>query len=194
DGVVLDESQAIKSPDSQVARAAYRLQAGFRVTLSGTPVENRLDELWSQMHFANRGLLGGRQAFRDRYERPIAEGVAGAAAHLRDRIKPFVLRRMKRDVATELPPRTDMIVHCESDEAERDVYVAERAATEASVLRELEAGRGMIGALEALLRLQQAACVAALVQGQGHLADHEGRPRASSKVRRLLAALEEAAA
>src|SRR5690606_20044796 len=61
DVVVLDESQAIKNPDSQVARAAYRLQAGFRVTLSGTPVENRLDELWSQMHFANRGLLGGRQ-------------------------------------------------------------------------------------------------------------------------------------
>jgi superfamily II DNA or RNA helicase len=194
DAVVLDESQAIKNPDSQVARAAHRLHADFRVTLSGTPVENRLEELWSQMHFANRGLLGGRQAFRERYERPIAEGLPGAAAHLRDRIKPFVLRRMKKNVARELPPRSDMIDHCELDEAEREVYEAVRAATQADVLRELDKGKGMMGALEALLRLRQAACDAALVPGQGHLAEHEGRPRASSKVRRLLAELDEAAA
>ena len=69
DTVVLDEAQAIKNPDSQVAAAAYRLQAALRIALTGTPVENRLDELWSQFHFLNRGLLGGRQDFRDRYAR-----------------------------------------------------------------------------------------------------------------------------
>ena len=105
--VVLDEAQAIKNPDSQMARAAYALRAGFRLVLTGTPVENRLEELWSLMHFANRGLLGGRSDFDDQFARPIAEGRAGAAAALRQRIRPFVLRRLKKDVAPELPPRTE---------------------------------------------------------------------------------------
>ena len=74
DAVVLDEAQAIKNPDSQVARAAYALPASFRVALSGTPVENRLDELWSLIHFTNPGLLGGRADFQERCARPIAEG------------------------------------------------------------------------------------------------------------------------
>ena len=63
DIVILDESQTIKNPDSQVARAAYKLKGGWKLTLSGTPVENRLDELWSQLHFTNPGLLGGRARF-----------------------------------------------------------------------------------------------------------------------------------
>ena len=67
--MVLDEAQTIKNPDSQVARAAYGLQARWRVTLSGTPVENRLDELWSQLHFTNPGLLGGRADFPERWAR-----------------------------------------------------------------------------------------------------------------------------
>ena len=61
--MILDEAQTIKNPDSQVARAAYKLRAGFRMALTGTPVQNRLDELWSQLHFTNRGLLGGRRDF-----------------------------------------------------------------------------------------------------------------------------------
>ncbi|MBL8950819.1 MAG: helicase, partial [Myxococcaceae bacterium] len=105
--LVLDEAQAIKNPDSQVARAAYEVPAQWRVALSGTPVENRLDELWSVMHFANRGLLGGRRAFEERWAQGIADARPGAAQALRARIKPFVLRRLKRDVAPELPPRTE---------------------------------------------------------------------------------------
>ncbi|HHH12060.1 MAG TPA: DEAD/DEAH box helicase, partial [Sorangium sp.] len=91
DTAVLDEAQAIKNPDSQVAQAAYRLRAKFRVSLSGTPVENRLLELWSQMHFVNRGLLGGRGDFKARYEQPIAQGQPTAAQRLRQRIAPFLL-------------------------------------------------------------------------------------------------------
>ena len=87
DTVVLDEAQTIKNPDSQVARAAYSLRANFRLALTGTPVENRLDELWSQLHFLNRGLLGGRQAFQERYERPMAAGQPGVAAQLREKLK-----------------------------------------------------------------------------------------------------------
>jgi superfamily II DNA or RNA helicase len=166
DTLVLDEAQSIKNPESQVAQAAYRLPATWRLTLSGTPVENRLDELWSQMHFLNRGLLGGRRDFQDRYARPVAEGIAGSAERLRERIRPFVLRRLKQDVAPELPPRTDATLYCALGETERQVYDAVRAATKDEVVAKLREGGGVIAALEALLRLRQAACHPALVPGQ----------------------------
>lgn len=166
DVVVLDEAQNIKNSDSQVTRAAYRLRADWRVTLSGTPVENRLEELWSQFHFLNPGLLGGRQDFVERHAQPIAEGRAGAAAALRSIIKPFLLRRRKQEVARELPPRTEVVLQCTLSAAERKVYEAIRAATEKEVVAALAAGGGVLAALEALLRLRQAACHAGLVPGQ----------------------------
>jgi hypothetical protein len=110
DTVILDESQTIKNPDSQVARAAYQLKARWRVTLSGTPIENRLDELWSQLHFTNPGLLGGRADFQDRWAEPITQGDGAAAARLRERIRPFVLRRMKSEVARDRPPRPPPLI------------------------------------------------------------------------------------
>ncbi|MEZ4368691.1 MAG: DEAD/DEAH box helicase [Kofleriaceae bacterium] len=189
DVVILDEAQAIKNPDSQVARAAYALRAGWRVSLSGTPVENRLEELWSQLHFTNPGLLGGRADFRDRWATPVADGDAGAAARLRERIRPFILRRLKRDVAPELPPRTEAVLTVELDEAERATYDAVRAATQRELVAMLEAGGGVMQALEALLRLRQAACHPALLPG----GVPDGAPP-SSKLERLLAALDEAVA
>jgi len=187
--VVLDEAQAIKNPDSQTARAAYALRAGFRLALTGTPVENRLEELWSLMHFVNRGLLGGRSDFGEQVARPIAEGRAGAAAALRQRIRPFVLRRLKKDVAPELPPRTEGVLRVELTDGERAVYDAVRAATQKDVLALLGGdgkGAGIIQALEALLRLRQAACHPALVPGQ--------TASTSSKIEALLEALETAVA
>ena len=183
DVVVLDEAQAIKNSGSQTARAAFELKGIFRVALSGTPVENRLEELWSVMHFANPGLLGGRSDFQERYTDPIANGDPSAGARLRSKIRPFVLRRMKRDVLPELPPRTDMILHVELDEDERNVYDAVRVATKKDVAEKLAHGGGVLAALEALLRLRQAACHRKLVPGQ------EGE--SSSKIERLLEALEE---
>jgi superfamily II DNA or RNA helicase len=184
--VVLDEAQAIKNPDSQTARAAYALPASFRLALTGTPVENRLEELWSLMHFANRGLLGGRSDFADRHARPIADGQPGAAAALRQRVRPFLLRRLKQDVAPELPPRTDAVLRVELGDGERAVYDAVRAATQKDILALLDDGKGMMKALEALLRLRQAACHPALVPGQ--------TASTSSKVESLLEALETAVA
>jgi superfamily II DNA or RNA helicase len=186
DVVVLDEAQAIKNPDSQVARAAYDLRAAFRVALSGTPVENRLDELWSQLHFTNRGLLGGRGAFDERFARPIASGDAGAAEKLRKKIRPFVLRRLKKEVAPELPPRIESVLYCELDDQERVVYDTVRAAAQKEVVQRLAEGAGVLAALEALLRLRQAACHAQLIPGQ--------HATTSSKVERLVEALEDAAA
>ncbi|MGN6105352.1 MAG: DEAD/DEAH box helicase [Kofleriaceae bacterium] len=191
DTVILDESQTIKNPDSQVARAAYKLRANWRLTLSGTPIENRLDELWSQLHFTNPGLLGGRADFQERWAQPISEGDAGAAARLRERIRPCVLRRMKTEVARELPPRTDAIMYVELDEAERITYDAIRAATQREIVSLLEAGGGVMAALEALLRLRQAACHTALLPGQLR---GSAAPNSSSKLERLIEALSDAVA
>jgi superfamily II DNA or RNA helicase len=180
--VVLDEAHAIKNPESQVAAAAFRLRAGFRVALTGTPVENRLEELWSILRFTHPGLLGSLSDFRERYVRPIAAGDEDVTARLRERIRPFVLRRLKEDVAPELPPRTEAILHCELSREERKVYDAVRAATVAEVVRKLQAGGSVLAALEALLRLRQAACHPALVPGQS--------AETSSKVETLVETLE----
>jgi superfamily II DNA or RNA helicase len=186
DIVVLDEAQAIKNAESQTARAAFQLSGAFRVALSGTPVENRLEELWSVMNFANPGLLGRKSTFSEQTVTPIGLGQPGAAERLRTKIRPFVLRRMKRDVAPELPPRTDAVLHVELDEGERAVYDAVRAATKREVAERLGHGDSVLAALEALLRLRQASCHAGLVPGQ--------EAERSSKVERLLEALEDVVA
>jgi len=182
ESVVLDEAQRIKNPESQVAQAAFRLDARFRLTLSGTPVENRLDELWSQFHFINRGLLGGRRHFQDVYAAPAAAGDEEAVARLRERIRPFILRRLKREVATELPPRTEMVLRCELSQPERDIYDTIRAATLTEVVKRLEGGGNVMAALEALLRLRQAACHGSLIP--------ERRVESSAKLQLLLDSLD----
>jgi superfamily II DNA or RNA helicase len=181
--IILDEAQNIKNPESQVAQAAYQLQSDFRITLSGTPIENRLDELWSQFHFLNRGLLGGRQQFQQRYVKTIAQGQAGAAERLRERLRPFILRRRKQEVATELPPRTEVVLRCVLTEDEQDVYNAIQAATREDVIKRLASGGSVLEALEALLRLRQAACHSGLVPG------HEAPT--SSKVDLLIETLDQ---
>jgi len=166
DTIVLDEAQTIKNPDSQVARAAYGLQADFRLAMTGTPVENRLEELWSQFHTIQRGLLGSREDFQDRVVRPIQHGNASALVRLRERIRPFFLRRRKAEVASDLPSRTDVVLRCELGEQERALYESIHAATVPSVVEKLRAGGNVMAALEALLRLRQAACHPALLPGQ----------------------------
>lgn len=183
--VVLDEAQAIKNPDSQVARAAYRLKADFKLAVTGTPMENRLDELWSLMHFANPGLLGGRAAFDDTFAQKIETGATSATRGLRKTIAPFVLRRLKKDVAPELPPRTEAIRYVALQESERAVYDAIHAATRADIVALLNNGGSVLKALEALLRLRQAACHVALVPGQ--------TAKTSSKVQTLVESLQTAA-
>ena len=131
-------------------------------------------------------MLGGRSNFRRRYEKPIADGDPNAAALLRERIRPFLLRRKKQDVAPELPPRTEVVLHCELSDEERSVYDAVRAATVEQVVAQLSAGGSVLAALEALLRLRQAACHSALVPGQV--------ANSSSKLDLLLSRVEEARA
>jgi hypothetical protein len=184
--VVLDEAQAIKNPDSQVSRAAYRLQGGLKLAISGTPLENRLEELWSLAHFTNPGLLGGRGEFARTWAEPIEAGSLEKTQALRRRLAPFLLRRLKKDVAPELPPRTEAVRFVTLEEKERAVYDAVYAATRAEVVALLQGGGGVLKALEALLRLRQAACHPALVPGQ--------QAKTSSKVEALVDALSTAVA
>ena len=184
--VVLDEAQAIKNPDSQATRAAYRLKGGLKLAVTGTPLENRLEELWSLMHFTNPGLLGGRSDFNAKYAEKIEAGSPEATQALRKRLAPFILRRLKKDVAPELPARTEAIRFVALEEKERAVYDAVHAATRADVVSLLESGGSVLKALEALLRLRQAACHIALVPGQ--------QAKSSSKVEALVESLVNAAA
>jgi SNF2 family DNA or RNA helicase len=183
DAVVLDEAQAIKNPDSQTARASLRLEAKSRIALTGTPVENRLEELFSIMRFLNPGVLGSRASFRATYSEPIDRGEANAAVRLRTRVRPFLLRRTKGEVLTDLPPLTETVESCELEPDERAVYDAVRAATQKDIVERLRQGGTVLAALEALLRLRQAACHSDLVPGQSRAT--------SSKVERLVEMLEE---
>ncbi|MBK9071320.1 MAG: DEAD/DEAH box helicase [Myxococcales bacterium] len=179
DCVILDESQAIKNPDSQTARAAYALPGTWRVALSGTPIENRIDELWSQFHFTNPGLLGDRKEFVQGYDR-------GPSEKLHARLRPFLLRRKKIEVAPDLPPRTETTITIALNNEEQTLYNHVLAATQAEITALVGKGN-MLGALEALLRLRQVCNHPALLPG---ITD----PKPSSKVEYLVDALSAAAA
>lgn len=163
--VILDESQTIKNPDSQVARAAYRLQGDFKIALSGTPVENSLEDVWSQFFFLSPGLLGSQREFEQSFIDPINAGDTKRGLELRKRISPFILRRLKRDVAQELPPKTEVVLECELSDSERTVYEAVLSGAREDVVKSLAEGASVFSVLEVLLRLRQACCHVGLLPG-----------------------------
>ncbi len=166
--VVLDEAQAIKNPDSKAMRAACSLEADQRLCLSGTPVENNLGELWSQFAFLMPGLLGDRKSFQKRYRTPIEKrGDSVRAAQFARRIRPFLLRRTKADVAADLPPKTEVVRRIELDAAQRDLYEAIRLSVHERVREAIAASglaRSQITVLDALLKLRQVCCDPRLVK------------------------------
>jgi hypothetical protein len=159
--VVLDEAQAIKNPSSQTAKSACRIPGRYRVALTGTPVENRLEELWSLFRFLMPGFLGTRQTFRERFVRPIENGDPAARKRMRGRVRPYVLRRMKNQVASELPPLTELVLRCTLSAEQRKLYdgvrLAARQDVQAAMSKHGEKG-ATIQVLEALLRMRQACC------------------------------------
>ena len=189
--LILDEAQYIKSPSSKAAQAARQLEARQRLCLSGTPLENHLGELWSLFHFLLPGWLGDAKAFNRDYRVPIErQGNDERLQHLNARIKPFLLRRTKEQVATELPAKTEMIHWVELSDAQRDVYETMRLAMDQKVRAEITrkgVARSQIIILEALLKLRQVCCDLRLVNSQAPTT----RGAHSGKLASLMEMLEE---
>lgn len=169
---ILDESQAIKNPLSQTARAAYLLQAQHKLVLTGTPIENSTAELWSQFNFLNPGLLGSLQYFKSEFGLPIEKrGDEKAAQALRRLVYPFILRRTKDQVAPELPPRSERILYCDMEPAQRKLYQRTRDYYRGVVMGMVEQhglNQSRIKILEGLLRLRQISNHPALVEQNFH--------------------------
>ena len=156
--VILDEAQTIKNPEAQVSKAAFRLSGQYRFALTGTPVENSVKDLWSVMNFVQPGYLGRRTDFGERYEKPLAKGDEPALrARLSRRLRPLLLRRMKTEVATELPEKIEQVRYVELGKRQREVYEAILRESRQRV-SDAEGGAKRMIALTALLRLRQACC------------------------------------
>jgi superfamily II DNA or RNA helicase len=169
--VILDEAQTIKNPHARVSVAARGLCAARRLCLTGTPMENHLGELWSLFEFLQPGILGTESAFQRYYRTPIEKnGSRSRALALNRRIAPYLLRRTKENVATELPPKTEIIQSIELDERQRDFYDSIRLAMHQRV-REIIQQQGIIRSqitiLDALMKLRQACCDPRLVNLPG---------------------------
>ena len=160
DYVVLDEAQAVKNAATESSKAVRLVRGRHRLALSGTPVENHLGELWTLFEFLNPGMLGAASAFK----------VAGGAMRNPDEetrrllahaLRPFILRRTKEQVASELPAKTEQTVYCEMDAPQRKLYDELRNHYRASLLKRIAdegLAKSKIHVLEALLRLRQVAC------------------------------------
>ena len=165
--LVLDEAHAIKNGSAQASEAVRKLDARHRVCLTGTPIENHLGELWSLFDFLMPGMLGARDEFTVQFRQPIEEkGDKVRLEALRDRVRPFILRRTKDAVAPELPAKTNLVRAIELTGAQRELYESIRLAAHADVRKHIRA-RGLAGSqiaiLDALLKLRQVCCDPRLV-------------------------------
>jgi superfamily II DNA or RNA helicase len=160
--VILDEAQSIKNPNAETTRQALRLKARQRICLSGTPLQNHLGELWSLFDFLAPGFLGGQRSFKSRYRTPIEKhGDVERQQLLTRRIRPFMLRRTKEEVITELPPKTEIIEPVEMETNQRAIYEAIRLSMHAKVQAAIASkglARSGIIILDALLKMRQACC------------------------------------
>ena len=166
--LILDEAQTVKNAQSKSASAVRKLSARHRLCLTGTPLENHLGELWSQFDFLLPGFLGASKQFNRHWRTPIEKQAdTERRGLLARRIRPFILRRKKEDVATELPPKTIIVRSVELEGAQRDLYETVRAAMDAKVRDEIAQrgfARSQIVILDALLKLRQVCCDPRLVK------------------------------
>jgi superfamily II DNA or RNA helicase len=157
--VVLDESQTIKNPASKVYRSAVLLKAKHFLSLSGTPIENSLTDLWAQLNFLNRGMLGSLRSFKEQFIIPIEkskdEKVQDALKKL---VEPFIMRRRKQDVAPELPALTEEIIYCNLSDEQKSIYEEEKSLVRNSIFDNIESvgyAQSAISILRGLTRLRQ---------------------------------------
>jgi SNF2 family DNA or RNA helicase len=185
--IFLDESQNIKNPESQRYKTVRMLQSRNKVAITGTPIENNTFDLYGQLSFACPGLFGSKQQFADLYSTPIDQFKdAKRAVELQKKIKPFILRRTKEQVAKELPDKTEIVLYCEMGEEQREVYEANKKEIQDYILgkTEDELPKSAMHVLKNITRLRQICNSAAL------LADGKSYLQASSKIEVLLEQIE----
>mgnify|MGYP000949051192 CR=1 FL=1 len=187
--IFLDESHVIKNPDSLTARAVLQLQSQNRIILSGTPIQNNTMDLYTQMQFINPGLLGNKASFREVFAQPIDKfGDSNKTQQLRKLIHPFLLRRTKEQVATDLPAKTEIIQWCEMGEDQRRIYNTVKEKYRSTLVKKVNeegVGSNAIHILEGLTRLRQICNAPQLVP------DFAEETAASVKIEELLRSLEE---
>ncbi|MDF1752682.1 MAG: DEAD/DEAH box helicase [Verrucomicrobiales bacterium] len=175
--VILDEGQQIKNPDSKAAKSARALKGENRLVLTGTPIENRLLDVWSLMAFAMPGILGDRKYFRENFDR---RKDALSQTRLSARLRPFLLRRTKGEVALDLPPKVEEDVYCEFEPAQQKLYNAELERIQ-KVLLGVESNEGLrknsFVILQGLMRLRQICCHPGLADSK-HLAEESSKMNA----------------
>ncbi len=169
--IILDESQNIKNPISQTAKAASILQSNHRLVLTGTPVENNTIELWSQFSFLNPGMLGNLTYFQNSFSVPIERyGDEGAAKLLKKMISPFLLRRTKEEVVKELPPKSEQVYYCAMSDSQKRLYQQVRDQYRAEIMNMIDS-TGLQDArfkvLQGLTKLRQLACHPHLIAETG---------------------------
>lgn len=159
--IVLDESQNIKNRKAKTTQLIYKLQADFHLALTGTPVENSISDLWSQMNFLNKGMLGTAKQFEEEYVKPIEkQGEKEVSDKLQKFIKPFVLRRTKAEVAKDLPPIFEKVLLCEMTEEQEKLYEETKSAYRNSILELVEEKgiqKSKLNILQGLTKLRQIA-------------------------------------
>lgn len=162
DTVVLDEAQHIKNRQTQNAQSVKSIRARHRVVLTGTPLENSVLDLWSIFDFLMPGYLGSAKDFRERYELPIVRDKnQEVQSRLARRVRPFLLRRLKRDVAQDLPPKIEQVAYCELTDDQRALYQQVLDASRREIVEAVEtngAQKSRMVVLTALLRLRQICC------------------------------------
>ena len=159
--IVADEAQAFKNATTKRSQAIMRLHGGFRMITTGTPIENHLGELWNLFRFVNPGLLGSLERFSQRFAVPIElHKDQGARQRLRQLLRPFILRRLKSEVLSELPPRTEITLQLELSEGETALYEALRrqAVERLDETPEANVGQQRMQLLAEIMRLRRACC------------------------------------
>lgn len=159
--LILDEAQNIKNPNTITARSVRRINAKLRVCLSGTPIENNLFELWSLFEFLMPGFLGSQHSFQRGIVKPIKDGDPETLEFLRTRVKPFILRRTKAEVAKDLPPKLESVYYCALAEEQTELYAALAKKLKEQVMADVDEkgiSKSQMSILDALLKLRQICC------------------------------------
>ncbi|MBN2892410.1 MAG: DEAD/DEAH box helicase family protein [Bacteroidales bacterium] len=187
--IILDESQAIKNPESLRFKAAMLLKADNKIAMTGTPIENNTFDLYAQMEFLNPGFLGTKTMFKEMYSDPIDKGQnSKVAQELQKVVNPFIIRRTKEQVATELPDKTENYMFCEMAENQRKVYDAFRNKYRNMLLNKIDEdglGKAKIYVIEGLMKLRQ------ICDSPAILSDDEDYGNESVKINELIRHIKE---